>query len=798
MALAQWTDTQVLNQLISGAQWSGSTITYAFPTTSAGIYTGGGEGGGFRAFNTTQKQAASLAITLWDDLISPDFQEIAGGSHYTQSNLEFGMSTTGVGYAHAYFPSVGSVWFNPNYTSGTSNLVSPAVGQHGFLTYMHEIGHALGLEHMGEYNGSDTSGPSSYQDSTVYSIMSYYGPSWGTGSANGEGLVAWADWVGSDGKRYSPQTPMLNDIMAIQSIYGVETTTRTGNTVYGFNSNIGGDLASIYNFSINKNPILSIFDSGGIDTLDLSGWSTPSTINLAPGSYSSANSMTFNIGIARTADIENAIGGAGADRITGNALANTLIGGAGNDVLLGLGGDDTLNGGTGNDTIDGGAGFDYVIFDAVWDALTVAYDSATMTFTFSGTGIGTDRIVNVERFTDASDVTRNASDLMGTGEGPGADTGGKPDTGAAEDDTVAVASITANTTSVKEGNLGSAAPRTVTFAIRLDAASAEVETVTWSLGAGSKASASDFVGPVSGVVTFEAGETEATVTLRISGDRTRESHESFSVVLSDPSSGLDIGTGAAAATILNDDGYVIRGTSKANSLKGSGLGDKISGLGGDDRIYAKSGDDYIDGGSGRDRMYGGGGDDIYVVDNRYDRAYENSSAGTDTVYSKLTTYKLGANIENLKYTGSSTKSFTGTGNSLDNTIQGRSGNDYLDGGAGSDTLWGGAGRDSFIFRSALGPNNIDTIKDFNTADDTVRLENGVFSGLGSQTGRLSADMFAVGTAAGDANDRILFDDQTGALYYDPDGSGAAAAVQFAVLDLNRLSGTLSASDFLVI
>ena len=296
----------------------------------------------------------------------------------------------------------------------------------------------------------------------------------------------------------------------------------------------------------------------------------------------------------------------------------------------------------------------------------------------------------------------------------------------------------------------------------------------------------------------EAGETEATVTLRISGDRTRESHESFSVVLSDPSSGLDIGTGAAAATILNDDGYVIRGTSKANSLKGSGLGDKISGLGGDDRIYAKSGDDYIDGGSGRDRMYGGGGDDIYVVDNRYDRAYENSSAGTDTVYSKLTTYKLGANIENLKYTGSSTKSFTGTGNSLDNTIQGRSGNDYLDGGAGSDTLWGGAGRDSFIFRSALGPNNIDTIKDFNTADDTVRLENGVFSGLGSQTGRLSADMFAVGTAAGDANDRILFDDQTGALYYDPDGSGAAAAVQFAVLDLNRLSGTLSASDFLVI
>src|SRR5262245_15029936 len=92
----------------------------------------------------------------------------------------------------------------------------------------------------------------------------------------------------------------------------------------------------------NPHPVLCIYDAGGNDTLDLSGWNTPSTINLAPGSFSSCDMMTNNVSIAKTAWIENAIGGGGNDTITGNTLNNVLDGRGGNDTLIGAGGHDTF------------------------------------------------------------------------------------------------------------------------------------------------------------------------------------------------------------------------------------------------------------------------------------------------------------------------------------------------------------------------------------------------------------------------------------------------------------------------
>src|SRR5690606_3254972 len=106
-----------------------------------------------------------------------------------------------------------------------------------------------------------------------------------------------------------------------------------GDTVYGFNSNITGSAAAIFDFDVNDNPVLSIYDSGGIDTLDLSGYSTRCNISLVAGSYSDCNEMTFNIGIAYSATIENAVGGSQSDTITGNGVSNILTGGRGNDVL---------------------------------------------------------------------------------------------------------------------------------------------------------------------------------------------------------------------------------------------------------------------------------------------------------------------------------------------------------------------------------------------------------------------------------------------------------------------------------
>ncbi|MEN9864475.1 MAG: hypothetical protein RL748_65, partial [Pseudomonadota bacterium] len=301
-----WSNAQVLAQLDSGSHWSGSVITYAFPTTTAGIYDGQGEDSSFRPVPIAQQALFRQALQNWDDLIAPNFQE----TRSTTSNIEMAFTSSGIEYAHAYFPNIGSAWFK------TGQDVSYAtIGSYGFMTIMHELGHALGLNHMGNYNGSGTWTPSSFQDSIVLSLMSYFGPRGAAGLPSNE--VMSADWAAANGTIYLPQTPMLNDVMAIQAIFGASTTTRTSDTIYGFSCNISGSTANIFNFDLNHNPILTIFDSGGIDTLNLSGWNSSSTISLEAGSYSSCNQMTNNIAIAYNTSIENATGGGGNDAITG-------------------------------------------------------------------------------------------------------------------------------------------------------------------------------------------------------------------------------------------------------------------------------------------------------------------------------------------------------------------------------------------------------------------------------------------------------------------------------------------------
>ena len=127
------------------------------------------------------------------------------------------------------------------------------------------------------------------------------------------------------------------------------------------------------------------------------------------------------------------------------------------------------------------------------------------------------------------------------------------------------------------------------------------------------------------------------------------------------------------------------------------------------------------------------------------------------------------------------------------TLDGGADTDFLDGELGADTLTGGGGNDFFYFTTALGAGNVDKILDYSVADDQIRIDNAVFTGLAN--GALAAGAFVIGAAAADANDRIIYNSATGALLFDADGTGAIAAVQFATLSTGL---AMTAGEFGVI
>jgi Ca2+-binding RTX toxin-like protein len=254
------------------------------------------------------------------------------------------------------------------------------------------------------------------------------------------------------------------------------------------------------------------------------------------------------------------------------------------------------------------------------------------------------------------------------------------------------------------------------------------------------------------------------------------------------------------------------GITTAQATGGSGsdtlLGiENLSGSAYNDRLTGNGGANVLNGGSGNDTMEGGAGNDLYVVDTVADMLFERGDGGVDSVSSSVS-YTLPTSVEKLTLTGSGT--INGNGNGASNTISGNgmanvlagidgndalrgmagndslsggNGNDLLDGGAGNDTLNGSAGLDTFRFSSALsGSSNVDRIAGFIGADDTLQLENSVFMKL-TTTGVLSASFFRASTSgnAVDSNDFVLYDTDSGQLYYDADGIGTGAKVLVATL-----------------
>jgi Ca2+-binding RTX toxin-like protein len=203
-------------------------------------------------------------------------------------------------------------------------------------------------------------------------------------------------------------------------------------------------------------------------------------------------------------------------------------------------------------------------------------------------------------------------------------------------------------------------------------------------------------------------------------------------------------------------------------------------------IFGNAGKNYLIGGGGTDALYGGAGDDLYEVDSSSDFVREYSNEGYDRVYASAS-YRLpaGQEIEQLSTTDPSSKGAINlSGNEKAQAIYGNAGANRINGGGGEDFLKGNGGADVFVFDTPTSRNGeIPYIADFWT-DDRIALSRSVFSALDEvSSGTLDASNFVIGTEALDANDHILFDPNTGALAYDPDGVGGQDAAVFAMLNV---------------
>ena len=208
-------------------------------------------------------------------------------------------------------------------------------------------------------------------------------------------------------------------------------------------------------------------------------------------------------------------------------------------------------------------------------------------------------------------------------------------------------------------------------------------------------------------------------------------------------------------------------------VRGTAGNDTIIGDGVDNIFRGNAGSDSLDGGAGTGDVADYAFATSAVSVNLTTGRANDGQGGTDTL----------ANIERV------------WGSAFADTLIGGAGNDVLRGNAGNDSLEGGSGADHFIFNTALGTANVDRIQSYSATDDTILLDDAIFTALGSP-GALAAGAFKAGAAATDADDRIIYNATTGALFYDQDGNGATAAVQFATL--TSITGTITHADFLII
>ena len=722
---------QELADYLTDGYWEDTGRTrHSFDTTSSNQITVN-----ITALTADGQQLARWAFEAWEMVADVDFVEVAGAADITFDDIYSG--------AYASYNASGTTTTDAFVNISTDWLATygTTLDSYSFNTYVHEIGHALGLGHQSNYNGSARYGVDEdfLNDSWLMSIMSYFSAYENT-------------YVIGDG-RYPDNFlggAMMADILAIQELYGAPGASgeTAGDTTWGEGSSFTNYLGTIFDVVFDGGTsadhsglglTFTIYDSDGTDLLNLAASPSSQLIDLTPESFSSINGGRNNMAIASGTIIENVTTGGGNDTITGNDAANTILtgagadsvlagdgndsvfGGNGTDVLMGEDGDDTLEGAGGDDTLLGGDGNDSLVGGIGVDSLDGGGGNDTLS---GGADVG-DTLLG-----GAGDDLIEVQDVAGSGFADG---------GTGNDTFVAVSDHFAGDIDGGDGIDTFDLSDETGSGMDVDLAAGTHEDLVYG-------GLSDLLN-VENVIGTQQGD-------EITGSAAANDL--------DGQGGDDlIEGGLGSDTLFGDAGN--------DSLYGGDDADTMGGGIGNDFLAGQSGDDYIAGGGDNDTAYGGNGSD-YIDGGTGDDLLA-GNAGADSI--------LGRDGSDTLLGG--TENDTLYGNEGNDDLSGEDGDDSLLGGLGADTISGDDGADRIFGEGGNDEVDAGTGHDYaagQSGDDSLYGGGGsdsVYGGSGNDTldGSAGYDTIAGGgdndLMYGGANDDYLLGEDGNDTGYGDDG-----------------------------